>query len=196
MITRKTSKLTCSVGYAQSRIVCPNRAAQGHRFIPGDQYRAGTESDILPFMAQARVLRLSEQTLWPTSVGSSHTTYRVMKGAYTCSRTERNIEPVKVRDRESQFGLVRQFHCLLPACFLPLPKHHPFLAVFVSGALWHSFSTYLSYFQLIQWVLFPAALQQVEIGDVGCKVNPSYSEHCMGVSIDIRDLKIRGRRRW
>ena len=43
--------------------MCPNKAAQGHRFIPGDQYRAGTESDIPPFMAQARVLRLSEQTL-------------------------------------------------------------------------------------------------------------------------------------
>lgn len=97
---------------------------QGLRFIPGDQYHAGTESDILPFMAQARVLRFSGQTLWPTNVGRSlgpsHTTYRVMKGVYKCSRAERNVEPAKVRDRESQFGLVKTIP-LPPACLLPTP---------------------------------------------------------------------------
>ena len=113
---------------------------QGLRFILGDRYHVGTESDILPFIAQARVLRFNGQTLWPTSVGSSlgpsHTTYRVMKGAYMYStRGKRNIEPAKVRDRESQFGPVRQFSYLLPACFLPLPKHHPLPTVFVSGVL-------------------------------------------------------------
>ena len=68
---------------------------QGLRFILGDQYHTGTESDILPFIAQTHALR---STSVGSSLGPSHTTYRVMKGAYMCSRGERNIQPAKVRD--------------------------------------------------------------------------------------------------
>ena len=121
------------------------------------------------------------------------------KGAYMYrTRGERNIEPSKVRDRESQFGPVRQFPYFLPACFLPLPKHHPLPAV---SSLAFSDISFQHICLISSWSserYFQLRYSRLRSGTLGVRLT-LHTLYVVWVSLltrSIRDLKIWGRRRW